>query len=971
MPGPNPEADKVTTSVLNVADDLVASLRSSQSNLTDLAAVRADVTRLSRLLALLPNAPALDASVNQRLAPAVDAIIAGDVSRNALAAVLAELYTLAPDVDTQMDLWITAHAATAPDKDAADALVAALIDRVKLVLPRRPDVTAVMDDLVAMRELRGGPADATAFHDFHALQLAFKHVWLHAFDESLKTSVTELYDMIVKTEPDSDVVFPPLDAMHDVQQLKEFLRDVRGSLANSPDETIPQEVLQAFPTSSVVWGELSGGQRFVVYLSALLVNNAEAPQAERDKAARTAQEIFKAPDGPGDRLSKLMLEIGRALNEPYAFDVFAPDSYNYGLLNTYRQRWEPGAYQAGNLVATVPLAPGEVRKVSSRTVVKTSRAEREIEKSMRSHSSQSSATGRAEREIMNRTTSATNFKMTSSGSFNIGIGSISTTSEFGGNQEQFSSQAKRDFHETTVKAAEEYRLERSIEVNSSSADETDVTSTREISNPNSEITVTYLFYELQRRFRIHEFLYRVRPVILVAQDVPAPHEIDEGWLVQHQWILSRVLLDDSFRPALAYLTSGFAGDEVSTSVVQAAWEKQRSLVSRLEALVDDQMANRNALRERIVTQTLRKDQIDNALDGLSLLSTLTEGPLNGDFTFSNVFKADASSEDIEANRRAAETRLKYTEEALADAQEKLKGASDAFESATKTYTSALQNQFNRHVAIDQLRVHVKQNILFYMQAIWDHEPPDQRFFRLYRKKVICPQADPNCRPEVVGTRVQGINPRATYMVGGGPKLAATMAASQWYALDVDKICAPSGDLGGAEHELVEVADLDDVLGYKGNYMIFPLKRACPLTDYMIADYIDSYLELVDADRSAEFNPEEFDARWKAASSQQARDDLRAELRAYVTAVRQTTEEIIVPTAQLFIEALPGSHPLLEDFKLLHRAEDVLKVKAEVQHAELENLRLAARLAAGERQDPDIDKQINVTGAGGLLGVGTS
>lgn len=64
---------------------------------------------------------------------------------------------------------------------------------------------------------------------------------------------------------------------------------------------------------------------------------------------------------------------------------------------------------------------------------------------------------------------------------------------------------------------------------------------------------------------------------------------------------------------------------------------------------------------------------------------------------------------------------------------------------------------------------------------------------------------------------------------------------------------------------------------------------------------------------------------------------------------------------MFIEALPGSHALLEDFKLLHRAEDVRKVKAEVRHSELENLRLAARLAAGEHADPDIEKVIVVDG----------
>ncbi len=38
-----------------------------------------------------------------------------------------------------------------------------------------------------------------------------------------------------------------------------------------------------------------------------------------------------------------------------------------------------------------------------------------------------------------------------------------------------------------------------------------------------------------------------------------------------------------------------------------------------------------------------------------------------------------------------------------------------------------------------------------------------------------------------------------------------------------------------------------------------------------------------------------------------------------------------------------------------------KVQAEVRHAELENLRLAARLASGEYGDPDIEKKIVIEG----------
>ena len=103
--------------------------------------------------------------------------------------------------------------------------------------------------------------------------------------------------------------------------------------------------------------------------------------------------------------------------------------------------------------------------------------------------------------------------------------------------------------------------------------------------------------------------------------------------------------------------------------------------------------------------------------------------------------------------------------------------------------------------------------------------------------------------------------------------------------------------------------------------------------------------------------------------------LRRQLIDYITAVRRSTDEIIIPTGQLFIEALPGSHPLLENFKLLHRFEDVRKVKAEVRHAELENLRLAARLVAGQDQtvlldDPDIKREIIVEKNGPVV-VGTN
>lgn len=73
----------------------------------------------------------------------------------------------------------------------------------------------------------------------------------------------------------------------------------------------------------------------------------------------------------------------------------------------------------------------------------------------------------------------------------------------------------------------------------------------------------------------------------------------------------------------------------------------------------------------------------------------------------------------------------------------------------------------------------------------------------------------------------------------------------------------------------------------------------------------------------------------------------------------TQKMVIVPSNSLYIEALPGTHPLLEDFKLMHRAIDVKKAQAEVRKAEIENLRLAARIENIELGDPDIDKVVVV------------
>ena len=83
------------------------------------------------------------------------------------------------------------------------------------------------------------------------------------------------------------------------------------------------------------------------------------------------------------------------------------------------------------------------------------------------------------------------------------------------------------------------------------------------------------------------------------------------------------------------------------------------------------------------------------------------------------------------------------------------------------------------------------------------------------------------------------------------------------------------------------------------------------------------------------------------------------------------DEIVVPSGALFIEAMPGTKPLLENFKLAHRAFDMVSAQEEAREQALENLRLAARLVEGDLGDPDVDAQYNFSGDAGRVVVNSS
>ena len=165
-------------------------------------------------------------------------------------------------------------------------------------------------------------------------------------------------------------------------------------------------------------------------------------------------------------------------------------------------------------------------------------------------------------------------------------------------------------------------------------------------------------------------------------------------------------------------------------------------------------------------------------------------------------------------------------------------------------------------------------------------------------------------------------------------------------------------------------DLDNVLAYKGNYMVFALKENNYITLHMMQDYLDvgEELQLRDPDELGNYSIEKLQ-NWRRpcwrkpptlAEKKARREEIKQMLIDRLTSPRKDNDRVIVPTNSLYIECLVGTHPLLEDFKLIHRALDVKKVQAEVRQGAGEHPAGGVALE-GEREDPDIEKKIVVEG----------
>ena len=456
--------------------------------------------------------------------------------------------------------------------------------------------------LAAELELAGGPANVAAARDVHTLQVAFEPPITQLIDKHVVAATGKLETLQARLLTERSITLPALPKQPSRVAFTHYLAQARQLLAVNATELPPLLVRRKYTgLTAQMWAMLSDEARDVLVqttaadhspperrlgTSAIARSGERGPDDAntRDHRPRVRDHRGEFGTDPSSEIDALLESspsvIGEAdqtladlldrLRGNYEFTVYVPDRSDHGLLLTYRQEWSPVRYQVGRLVDTLPLAPGKRREFKVTTTRRTRDARKSVTTTARETDTDTARTSRFESEAIDAATTAINNQLSSKGDFNIGVGSIGGSAQFTQDLRSESRRTLKNFSEMARKAVD--RLKEQVEVTVEDTTElTDETGyVRAIENPNNELTVTDLLYELERRYRVETRLQQVRPVILVALPVPSPDEITIAWILEHSWVIREALLDPTLAGVLDTLEETQSGAAIEYEVRRRA-----------------------------------------------------------------------------------------------------------------------------------------------------------------------------------------------------------------------------------------------------------------------------------------------------------------------------------------------------------------------------------------------------------------
>ncbi len=195
-----------------------------------------------------------------------------------------------------------------------------------------------------------------------------------------------------------------------------------------------------------------------------------------------------------------------------------------GMLHLERVEMVPAGIERGELVATIPLAPGETTSVEQKEWTVTSQEFSSIVTDFLENYSEKGVTEKTElaESTESQTKHSQQLGLNASVSGSYGFVTFSTNASFNtSSSDDESKKASRNHAtEVTEKASTRVRKEHKVTIQTSSVTGTAETSTRTLTNPSSTDTMRIDYFSMMRKWRVRLLRYGVRMTYDLA--IPEP-----------------------------------------------------------------------------------------------------------------------------------------------------------------------------------------------------------------------------------------------------------------------------------------------------------------------------------------------------------------------------------------------------------------------------------------------------------------
>ena len=243
------------------------------------------------------------------------------------------------------------------------------------------------------------------------------------------------------------------------------------------------------------------------------------------------------------------------------FDPILPNRSPSGSDSTTSKTGAPWAFSRVKRLGQFPWDPSKVEKITTKTTSSVKKLDsRETSTSIET-STETTDSSKLSNDIVNESGAKVSAEVDTKVSVPIDIVGVEAGTKLGTELSSSSKETKSQLNEKMEKTSQRMKNDVKIVVSNEFQSTSEYDRSTEISNPNDDIAITYIYSKLQQQYELITFLNEVTNVVFVPEALPNIQDITKEWIRRYDWILAKNLLDDSFQADLTAILNDNEDDD--------------------------------------------------------------------------------------------------------------------------------------------------------------------------------------------------------------------------------------------------------------------------------------------------------------------------------------------------------------------------------------------------------------------------